>query len=71
MPQVRTREEIKRELERKGQSIAGLARSLGLKPKSVYALLEGVHYGNYGESHRAAVLLGLKEGEVQPERRSA
>lgn len=65
MESIRTAEEIKRDLERRGKSIADLARELGLRPMTVYNLLGGRTYGSRGESHRAAVLLGLKDGTVE------
>ena len=65
MESIRTAEEIKRELERQGRSIADLARSNGLRPSVVYDLLGGRIRGTRGESHRAAVLLGLKDGTIE------
>ena len=65
MESIRTAEEIKRELERQGRSIADLARSNALRPSVVYDLLGGRIRGTRGESHRAAVLLGLKEGTIE------
>ncbi len=65
MESIRTAEEIKRDLERRGKTIADLARELGLRPMIVYDLLCGRTYGTRGESHRAAVLLGLKEGTIE------
>lgn len=65
MESIRTAEEIKRDLERQGRSIADLARSNGLRPSVVYDLLGGRIRGTRGESHRAAVLLGLKDGTIE------
>lgn len=65
MESIRTAEEIKRDLERRGKTIADLARELGLRPMIVYDLLCGRTYGTRGESHRAAVLLGLKDGTIE------
>lgn len=65
MESIRTAEEIKRDLERQGRSIADLARSNGLRPSVVYDLLGGRIRGTRGESHRAAVLLGLKAGTIE------
>lgn len=62
---LHTAEEIKRDLERQGRSIADLARSNGLRPSVVYDLLGGRIRGTRGESHRAAVLLGLKDGTIE------
>lgn len=65
MESIRTAEDIKRDLERRGKSIADLARELGLRPMIVYDLLGGRIRGTRGESHRAAVLLGLKDGTIE------
>ena len=64
MEPTRTAKEIKEELARKGLTIADLAREYGLRLPVVYDLLNGKRYGTRGECHRAAVILGLKEGEL-------
>ena len=63
--QLRTPEEVRRELERKGIPIAVWARANGLPPRPVYDVLAGRNAGRYGVAHKAAVLLGLKEGEIE------
>lgn len=63
MESIRTAEEIKRDLERRGKTIADLARELGLRPMIVYDLLCGRTYGTRGESYEAAKALGLISGE--------
>jgi gp16 family phage-associated protein len=57
-------EDVKAELARKGVSISQWSAANGLSVVIVYGLLAGRRRGYRGESHRAAVLLGLKEGEV-------
>ena len=64
---LRTPEEIKKELARRGETIADLARRHGLNPKSVYDVMAGRIQGTYGDSHRIAVLLRLKDGTVGDE----
>lgn len=65
---TRTATEVKAELERKGIAVAAWAAANGFSPFTVYMLLDGKAKGSRGEGHRAAVLLGLKEGEiVQPD----
>ena len=49
----------------RGLSISGWARKHNLAPQYVYDLLNGRTNGARGESHRAAVLLGLKEGVIE------
>lgn len=48
-----------------GVSAADWARERNLAPRHLYDLLNGKSCGTRGESHRAAVLLGLKEGVIE------
>lgn len=64
MEPTRTAKEIKEELARKGKTIADLSREHGLRLSVVYDLIYGRTQGARGESHRAAVILGLKQGEL-------
>lgn len=61
---LKTREEIVSEFAHKGQSVRGWALANGLNPAIVWGLLNGRYTGRIGESHRAAVKLGLKRGEI-------
>lgn len=61
---LRTVEEVKSELQRKGISVRSWARANDLDPLLVHELLSGKKKGLWGEAHRAAVLLGIKEGEA-------
>lgn len=64
---VKTREQVIAELARKGITRAQWAAANGISRFIVYQVLTGKHEGRWGEAHRAAILLGLKEGEiVQP-----
>ena len=63
--QLKTPEEVREELARQGISIAKWAVQHGLNPHRVYDVLNNRNRGQYGEAHRAAVLLGLKEGVVE------
>lgn len=51
-------------LTARGQSIAAFARKHGLNKNLVSDLLNGRKKGKRGEAHRAAVLLGIKEGVI-------
>lgn len=51
-------------LKRLGLSAKDWAHKNGLTPSTVYAVLNGQKKCLRGESHRAAVLLGIKEGEA-------
>lgn len=59
-----TPQEAREELRRRGESITGWARKHGFRPRLVFDVINGRLAGNYGKSHRAAVLLGLKNGAV-------
>jgi gp16 family phage-associated protein len=61
---LRTPEEIRAAFEAEGRSISQWAREHGLRPAIVYQVLSGAKKGRRGDSHRAAVLLGLKHGIV-------
>ncbi|WP_273809911.1 MULTISPECIES: DNA-binding protein [unclassified Pseudomonas] len=51
-------------LKRLGLSAKDWATQNGLTPSTVYAVLNGQKKCLRGESHKAAVLLGMKEGET-------
>jgi gp16 family phage-associated protein len=51
-------------LERRGQTVKDFAEQHLLNPSTVYAVLSGQNRGRRGESHRAAVLLGIKDGVI-------
>lgn len=53
-------------LKRLGLSAKEWAQENGLTPSTVYAVLNGQKKCLRGESHRAAVLLGIKDGETSP-----
>jgi len=57
----KTPEQVKKQFEKRGWTYAGWARENGFSPRTVVAVLNGVNKGRYGEAHRAAVALGLKE----------
>lgn len=61
---LKTREEILYDFENKGISIRGWAIAHGITPAVVHGLLKGGRKGRIGASHKAAVLLGLKHGEI-------
>ena len=62
---LRTADDVRKDFDAKGIAIADWARENGFEdPTVVYQLLGGHKKGRRGESHRAAVLLGLKEGVV-------
>ena len=68
MPNCTINEQARREareaLERKGQTAKDFAVKHQLNPSTVYAVLSGQSQCRRGEAHRAAVLLGIKDGVI-------
>lgn len=64
MKTLKTREEARRELDRKGMSVADWCRTHQVNLFSTYQFLRGRNKGLRGESHRIAVLLGVKDGVI-------
>jgi gp16 family phage-associated protein len=62
----RTREQARAEFERRGISVAEWSRTHKVKASLVYDILGGDSRRRClrGQSHRIAVLLGIKEGEL-------
>lgn len=65
MAHVRTPDEARRELERRGKTIRQFAREIGVSERIVYGLLQGRFLGRRGQAHKAAVLLGIKDGVIE------
>jgi gp16 family phage-associated protein len=64
MPAPVTPEQARATLDRKGMSIAEFCRIHDLNKNLVSDLLNGRRKGRRGEAHRAAVLLGIKDGVI-------
>ncbi|WP_026608718.1 hypothetical protein [Methylocaldum szegediense] len=60
---LKTREEVLEEFARKGISVSKWAKERGLHPAVVHGVLKG-RKARIGQSHKAAVLLGIKDGEI-------
>ncbi len=65
MPATLTTEQARAALDRKGVSIAEFSRKNELNKNLVSDLLNGRKKGLRGEAHRAAVLLGIKDGVIE------
>lgn len=61
---MKTREQVKAEFKYRGETVANWARKHGFSTDHVSAVLRGKAKGNWGESHKIAVTLGLKDGEI-------
>lgn len=59
---MKSRQSVKAEFDRRGETFADWARRNGYKPRLVYAILSGQIKGRYGAAHDIAVKLGLKIG---------
>ena len=68
---LKTREEVKDDFLRKGVSIRSWAKHHGINHAIVSGVLNGRLSGRIGESHKAAVLLGIKAGEIVEDIRHA
>ena len=64
MPATITPGHARAALDHKGVSIAEFSRKHGLNKNLVSDLLNGRIKGRRGEAHRAAVLLGIKDGVI-------
>lgn len=59
------RQQAREALEKRGQSAKDFADLHNLSPSTVYAVLSGQSQCRRGEAHRAAVLLGIKDGVIE------
>lgn len=62
---LRPLEEVEREFSLRGISKADWAREHGIRPGVLYEIFSRRSSCKRGEAHRAAVLLGLKEGMTE------
>ena len=62
---IKTPQQVREELKSKGMPIAEYARQKSLDLQLVYDILSGRNKATYGESHRIAVALGIKNGEAE------
>lgn len=63
--QLRTVAEVRADFSRRGLTIREWSRRNGISDQIVREVLRGRFQGKYGAAHKAAVLLGLKEGVVE------
>lgn len=68
---LKTPDQIKAEFANRGESLSAWAAQQRLPTSLIYDLLSGRVKGNRGNAHRAAVLLGLKSGELPDSRQRA
>lgn len=61
---MKTREQVKAEFKRRGETVANWARKNHFSREHVSAVLRGKAKGDWGESHKIAVMLEIKDGEI-------
>jgi gp16 family phage-associated protein len=64
MSKPKTSVQVRAEFDRKGQSLAAWARDHGFGRSLVYEVVSGRKKCRRGQSHKIAVLLGMKHGEI-------
>ncbi|HCQ8872315.1 DNA-binding protein [Acinetobacter baumannii] len=64
---MRTSQELRSELQKRGLSIADWARQNGFTPELVHQVLNSNKIPVRGKSHQIAVKLGLKDGIIEPD----
>jgi gp16 family phage-associated protein len=60
---TKTLQEAKADLDRRGVSVRSWAIQHGFTPAMVHMILRGERGTRIGKSHRAAVLLGIKDAK--------
>jgi gp16 family phage-associated protein len=68
---TRTPAEVRDEFKRKGLSVTAWALSHGYSPNLVHEVLSGRRKPTRGQTHRIAVMLGIKSGEIVSDVRKA
>jgi gp16 family phage-associated protein len=64
VPKIKTCEQVKAEFKFRGESVAGWSRKNGFNPDHVRHVLRGKTKCNWGESHKIAVALSIKNGVI-------
>lgn len=64
---AKTKEQALSELRARGETVVGWARKNGFDPRLVRGVIYGNIKGKWGVSHKIAVLLGMKDGEIMKE----
>jgi gp16 family phage-associated protein len=61
---AKTPADARAQIVKTGRTLAAWATEHGVSRQALYDVLRGRRQGIYGEGHRAAVLLGLKDGTL-------
>lgn len=62
---LRSRQEAREDIRRRGLTVRQWSKSHELNEKTVFQVLGGRNKGDFGEAHKAAVLLGIKDGVLE------
>ncbi len=65
MSQLKSPEEVRTDFDRRGVNVSKWARNHGLTRQAVFDVISGKTKGKRGDSHKAAVLLGIKDGVIE------
>jgi gp16 family phage-associated protein len=61
---MKTAADVREDFRRRGITVAGWARKHGFTVQSVRRVIRGDARCWYGNGHKIAVLLGMKDGEI-------
>lgn len=64
-PDLERLDAVRADLQARGKTVASVADELQIPASTVYAVLSGQKRCLRGDAHRAAVLLGLKDGVIE------
>jgi gp16 family phage-associated protein len=64
MASAQARKEARDRLRRAGLTVRSWASTHGVHENTVHEVLSGRQKGSYGSAHKVAVLLGLKDGDI-------
>ncbi|MEJ5211771.1 MAG: DNA-binding protein [Burkholderiales bacterium] len=62
---IESRRAALEQIRRRGKTVRAWAQEHGLSERVVWEVLGGRKKGLWGQSHKAAVLLGLKDGVLE------
>ena len=65
MRNLKTAEEVRADLVRLGKTVRQVAKEIDVSERIIFDLLRGRIKGRRGKAHRAAVLLGMKDGVIE------
>lgn len=66
-----TPEQVKTKFREQGTTFTEWAKQHGFKRHAVYRVLNGFDKAHYGQAHRIAVALGMKQDQAHPSRIAA